>query len=165
MGSFFQYWRPDGRFTNYIQDDTYATGLWFKENINGSSVPDSEVVGFRIGAISGKPVFLGTSSVAHTYGFVDITKEFTLTRDPITSEEFWMRSPYRRVAGSDARNYYYTLLKRDYNSRRGSELISKFNLTYVIGTPWGGSKFLNSIIYDEKEVIYDNGKIRVWCLN
>jgi hypothetical protein len=165
MGSFFQYWRPDGRFTNYIQDDTYSTGLWFKENINGSSVPDSEAVGFRIGAISGKPVFLGTSSVAHTYGFVDITKEFTFVLDPITSEDFWMRSPHRKVAGSDARNYYYNLLKREYNCPRGSELVSKFNLTHVIGTPWGGSEFLNSVIRDDKEVIYDNGKIRVWCLN
>ena len=168
VGSFFQYWRPSGRMMDYIEDDTFATGLWFKENINGSSVPssESEMVGFRIGAISGKPVFSGVSSVAQAYGFVDSNKEFTLKKLPITSEEFWMCSPYKRVAGSDARGYYNDLMKREYNSPRGSELVSKFNLSYVIGiSEGGGSKFLNSIIYDEKEVIYDCGRINVWCLN
>ena len=165
MGSFFQYWRPDGRFTNYIKDDTYAAGLWFKENINGSSVSSPEVVGLRIGAISGKPMFVGPASVSQAYEFVDVKKEFTLIKNPITSEEFWMNSPYKRVAGTDARSYWNGLMKREYNSPRGSELVSKFNLSYAIDGPRGGSKFLNSIKYAEKKSIYDNGKIRVWCLN
>lgn len=166
MSGYFQYWRSYGPRVDYIKNDEYETGLWFKEVINGSGVSDPEYIGMRISAISGKPLFLGVASVSQTYGFVDV-RDWELEKVPITSDEFWLNSPYKRISDSDARGYWRQLMRREYDSAVGSNFISKFNLSYVIeGRHSSSSIFINSIIYnDDTILIYDNGKIRIWYLD
>lgn len=181
MSSFYQYWRTDVRMggdlefrTDYIEEGEHATGLWIKKHVEGVGISNDQHMGSRIGAISASPFFVGSYSDDQAYGFVDV-RDWELEKVPITEEEFWMKSPYRRVKGLDADGYWVTLMKYEYDSRWGSELVSKFNLTYMVentrlhgasasrhGVP--PSPFLHSIS-DKKNNIYDNAKIRLWCLN
>lgn len=176
MSSFYQYWRTSGGLdfrTDYIRMDEHASAFWLNEYTNGASISNYQAMGSRIGAISTTPFFVGSYSNDQAYGFVDV-RDWELEEVPITSEEFWLSSPYKRVSGLDADGHWVTLMKYEYNSPRGSEMVSKLNLTYLVentelhglaasrhGTP--RSNFLYSI-YEERISMYDNGKIRIWYI-
>jgi hypothetical protein len=169
-----EYGTDPGGLKRYMEDSTYAAGLWIKENIDGKGICNDRWLGWRIGATSGFPLLTGSSSNDQAYGFVDV-REFELVKNPITSEEFWLASPYKRVAGTPSDEYWQRIMKTEYDSPVTSELIYRFNITHLLentrtqgrwsshrGRGYGQSIFLHSIHeYGEKDRIYDCGNTNI----
>jgi hypothetical protein len=165
---------PGSTIERYMEDSTYTTGLWIKENMDGTGICNDRWIGWRIGATSGFPLLTGSSSNDQAYGFVDVS-EFELVKRAITEEEFWMSSPYKRVAGSPSDGCWQVIMNTEYDSHRASELIHRFNITHLIentrtqgrwsshrGGGFGQSAFLHSIHeYGEKDCIYDSGNTNI----
>lgn len=160
----------------HMRDDTYITGLWIKEHIMaGKGICNSRQMGFGLAATSSLPFLTGSAADDQAYGFVEAQKDFELEKNPITSEEFWLASPYERVAGTSSDGYWQMLMESEYSSSQGEHLLSKFNLTHVMENTkiqgrWvshhglGHANFLHSL-YGEKDIIYDGGRVTVWCLD
>jgi hypothetical protein len=159
----------------YVEDSTYTTALWLKENLNGTAICNHKYIGWMICAISGCPFLTGSYSYDQAYGLVDVS-EFELITLPSSSEEYWMDSPYKIVGGSDSDAYWHRVMTSKYDSSTGTELLSKFNLTHMIENTrtdgfWTShhgsrsSEFLHSL-YGENSVtkIYNNGNINIWPL-
>jgi len=165
--------KPSSTMERYIEDSTYTTGLWIKESLNGKGICNDRWIGWRIGAISGFPLLTGSATADQAYGFVDV-REFELVRVPITSEEFWIQSPYRRVTGTVSDGYWQYIMQNEYDSNKASNLLSRFNLTHVVENTrtqggwlshhgYRSSEFMRSI-YEEKDCIYDCGNTNIWEL-
>jgi hypothetical protein len=171
-----EYGTDPGGLKRYMEYSEYTTGLWIKENMNGKGICNDRWLGWRIGATSGFPLLTGSSSNDQAYGFVD-AREFELVKYPITSEEFWLQSPYWRVVGTPSDEYWQGIMSR-YDSHKALGLIYSFNISYLIenrrtqggwsshrGRGFGQSAFLYSIHeYGEKDCIYDCGNTYVWEL-
>ena len=175
FSSFYQHWRTKGGgvhlFDNYMKEPTYTAGLWIKENINnGSLISNNNVIGGRLFAVSGVPLFTGSGTVDQAYGFANVS-ELELKKRSITEEMFWFDGPYEITSWTSEGHYREVLLG---SYERYKLKYSKFNFTHVIEDkriPHGSfvyhgirpSKFLD-YIYDRNGCIYDNGEVCVWNL-
>ena len=177
FSGYFQFLHPYSKsgsiMERYLEDGTYTMGIWAKKNMDGNSISNDRWIGWRVASISGRPILTGSATDDQAYGFVDVS-EFELVKNPITSEEFWIDSPYRRVKGTVSDGYWQYIVQSEYNSNRGSELIQRFNLRYVVENTRAEGYWLShhgyrlsgllESIYDKKNCIYDNGNINVWYL-
>ena len=169
--------KPGSTIERYMEDNTYTTGLWIKENLEGKGISNDRWIGWRIGATSGFPLLTGSSSNDQAYGFVDV-REFTLAKRSVTDEIYWMDGPYQVIAGNPSDEYWQEIMNLEYSSSRVSELLYRFNITHLIentrtqgrwsshrGRGFGQSMFLYSIHEsEEKNCIYDSGNCNIWEL-
>lgn len=177
FSSYFQFlhtYQTNPSCKRYVEDNTYMTAQWIQKNMEGTGICNDRMIGWRICALSGFQFITGSYSYDQAYGFVDVS-EFELVKLPYTSEDFWIDSPYDIVAGIDADEYWMQLMQTEYDSNRGSELISRFNLTNVVENTriqgkqlsffhrMSDSKFMQSIS-GEKNRIYDTGTEIIWEL-
>jgi hypothetical protein len=155
-----------------IDENSYITALWTKGKMDGVGICNSRWRAWKITAISALPLLTGSSTADQAYGLVDV-REFQLVKLPITSEEFWRDSPYKRVKGTVSDGYWQLIMKHYYTSK-GYQWIPRFNITYLIEEAglhghWashhghGSSPFVK-VVYDTKNCIYDSGKLKVWNL-
>jgi len=150
----------------YIEESTYKTGRWMKENIiNSSAISNDETFGYRIFAAS-EIVHLRVPSalIAQIYGFVSVNvSEFE--RRKITEEDFWFgayKGPGAVGEGKWAAIHKLRIHPHEYNinylveNRR-----CKGNLYWHHGTY--PSKLLHFAY--ENDCIYDCGGINIWYLD
>lgn len=163
----------EGMHKRYMDETTYTTGLWIKENINGSTISNDRVISVRIFAISEVPLFTGFGSVDQVYDFVNVS-DLRLESISITEDAYWYSGQYKIVGGHDADDYWQNIMRTDYDRIKRSILLSRFNFTHVIENKntqgaWLShhgvypSEFLRSL-YNKKDSIYDNGMINIWYL-
>ena len=150
----------------YIEESTYKTGRWMKENIiKGCAISHDESFCNRIFAASETVWHLIPASTCdQIYGFVSINlSEFK--RYPITEEAFWS-SGYEGPAIGEASWYSVNMLQRS---------PSDFNITYVVENKrttgniitWHHGNYPSKLLYlayNEKNCIYDTGNINIWRL-
>lgn len=175
---FFQFMHTyqvgQGSLKRYMEDNTYITGLWIKENMDGRGICNSRWTGWRIGATSGFPLLTGSATDDQAYGFVDVS-EFELVKVAVTSEKFWIDSPYKRVKGTVSDGYWQLIMEKYYISK-GYQHISRFNITYLIEDTrlhdywashhgYGPSPFVKVVHEDTNNCIYDSMNFNIWRLN
>ena len=149
----------------YIEESTYKTGRWMKDNINGSAVSNDEPFGNRIFATSETTRLLITSgTIDYIYGFVNVNIS-KFKRYPITSEDFWFSGYKGPAIGEKAWESVHRLRNSPH----------EFNITHLVenrkckgNISWHHSsnpvKLLH-FAYNEKDCVYDCGNINIWNLN
>ena len=175
FSGFYQHWRTKGGdiylFEGYMEESTYTTGLWIKQNINNGSLICNGVIGNMVFAVSEVPQFTGSCAIDQVYGYANVS-EAELKKRSITTEEYWFGGPYELLSWESEIHRREVLLEsyKDYEEKYGT-----FNLTHIIESkkiPHGSfvyhginpSKFLN-YVYDKNGCVYDNGKVCIWrCL-
>lgn len=173
FSGYFQFLRTyEGRT---IGDNEYISALWIKENIAGMDVGicNSRWTTWRISSISCLPFLTGSSTDDQAYGIVDV-RDFELEKRPITSEEFWMGSPYARVKGTVSDGYWQRIMSQYYTSC-GYKYIPVFNITYLVedvrlqGYCLSHHGYVYSpfveVVRNEKDCLYDSGDIKLWPLS
>ena len=170
FSAFYQHFRTNiiGRPTyneRYMEDGTYVAGLWIKDNIDGNMVCNDVTVSKRIFAISEVPMLTGDGTIDLTNGLIKIS-DLNITKVSPLSSDFYFEGPYIRTPHTPFTGYYVSLLNEvDFDSYYGKRVISKFNLSFVIeNEDIGDNPFIRSI-HREKDNIYDDAKIQIWCLN
>jgi len=148
----------------YIEESTYNTGRWMKQNLNGLSISNNNVFGERIFAASETShLITSITSINAIYGFDNINIS-NYTRYPINSDNFWF-SGYK---GPDPAEMTWI------NLHRMIEFTHGFNVNYIIenrkidkGTLFWNHGSDNSPLlrsaYGENR-IYDTGNINIWKL-
>jgi len=171
FSGFYQHWRTHkGKVTAgqwYMDEEEYAGALWMKDNIdmNRRVVGNDNWLSKRMFAISGVPSLLeDVSCIWLVYGFAKIEDTPIVKNSPL-STSFYMDNPYvidtRKFVS--AGSYAGWLNNVDINKEKG--IIQKFNFSYAIENQnIGKNRFIQSL-YREKNNIYDNGKVRIWCLD
>ena len=156
---------PDPR-TRYMEERTYAGGLWMKDNINSNKNMISEgYIGSRVFSTSEVPSLTGVAAADLAYGFVGIDKlEIEQIYSPY-SVDFYFRDPYRAINHTYSDWYVLHILDSDINDRMSwaCRLIPKFNLSYYAENKELRNR-LSLSVQQTKDCLYDNGKIRVWNL-
>jgi len=173
FSAFYQHWRTKGGihlFDGYMKESTYIAGKWIKEYIDGSLICNGRSLSSHIFAVSGIPLFAGSNTIDQVYGFFNISK-VKLKKRSITSEEYWLDGPYK-LRGWHSETYRKEILSGTYEEFK-LNYGSQYNFTHVVEykrlrgyfTYHGvnPSKFLN-YVYNEKDCVYDNGKINIWNL-
>jgi len=155
-----------------MKDSTYTAGLWIKKNINnGSLICNGIMMGQRIFATSGVPLFSGDDTIDLTYGYANVS-ELRLKKRSITEDAFWMDGPYEMISW-ESELHRREILMGSYERYKNSKY-SRFNFTHVIEDkriPHGyfayhgikPSPFLD-YVYNTKGSIYDNGKVCIWSI-
>jgi len=170
FSAFYQHFRTNiiGRPTyneRYMEDGTYVAALWIKDNIDGNMVCNDVTVSERIFAISEVPMLTGDGTIDLTYGLTKIS-DLNITKVSPLSSDFYFEGPYIRTPHTPYTGYYYSLVNEvDFGSYYGKQVISKFNLSYVIENEDIGDNPLVKSVHREKDNIYDNAKIKIWCLD
>lgn len=155
----------------YISEHEFFTSLWINDAIKGNLITNSRWVSFKMAAISGNVFLTGSYVGDQIYGLVTVS-DYELEMRPITSEEFYMNSPYKVVNGTDSDSYWTIIMDREYNNNWNTKLLQKFNIMYVVederlNNNWWShhgmhySPFIVSISND-KERIYNNGDFSIW---
>ena len=173
FSGFFQFVH-EYKATRYVEESTYIASLWIKENMAGRCTCNDRLMVFGLAAISGLPFLTGSAVDDQAYGFVD-AREFELVKRPITSDEFWKNSPYKKIKGTTSDGLWQIIMQRKYNDDWGSALIHQFNISYLIENTklhdsWRSrhgyrrSEFVLSVS-NEKICIYDSGNINIWRLS
>lgn len=157
---------PDPR-TRYMEERTYAGGLWLKDNIDKTKNMIAGVwIGHRIFSISKIPTLTGVSAADLAYGFVDPDKLEVKTVHSYTSVEYYMQDPYTVVNHSYTDWYAAHILDSDINDRTSwaYRLIPEFNLSYYAENKDIRDRLALSV-EQTNDCLYDNGKIIIWNLN
>lgn len=157
-----------------IDDNEYISALWIKEHTKdeGVGICNSRWTTWKICSISCLPFLTGSSADDQAYEIVDV-REFELEKIPITSDEYWMDSPYKRVKGTVSDGYWQTIMSQYYTSH-GAKYIPQFNITYLVEdvrlkgfclSHHGHmpSPFVETV-YGDEDCLYDSGDIRFWPL-
>jgi len=148
----------------YMEDGTYVAGLWIKDNIEKNMVGNDWTI-VRVFAISEVPTLTGHGTADLTYDFTTIS-DLNISKVSPLSTEFYYDGPFVRTLHTPYTGYYVSLLNEfAFDSYYGKPIISNFNLSYVIeNEDSGDNQFIRSV-HLEKDNVYDNAKIRVWCLD
>jgi len=149
----------------YVEESTYWTGRWMKDNIYGSAaISNDALFGNRIFAASKTMHLLTPTTLANQiYGFISVNpSEFK--RYSITSEDFWFSGYEGPAVGENAWKSVH-LLRR---------LPHEFNITYMVenrkckgNINWHHGTYPSELLqlaYNEKNCIYDCGNINIWEL-
>ena len=171
---FLHKYRETPIYKRYIDDPTYVTSLWIKENMDGKSICNNHVGGWRLTAISCLPFLTGSYTCDQAYGFVDVS-DYELVKRPITSEKFWLSSPYAVTKGMDPDGYWHIIMDRRYDNNWASTLLCRFNISYLVENTLTYSRFYSRHGYrfsefvgsvsSEKNCIYDCGAFNIWKLS
>jgi len=149
----------------YIEESTYKTGQWMKENIkNGSAISNDVLFGKRIFAISETVHLLDANTVLnYIYGFIDVNLS-QFERYPLTEEDFW----FTGYKGPDIGEIAWESVHRMWRSPQ------ELNISYVVENKQCGGKlcykhgnypqFLH-YTYENADSIYDCGNINIWYLD
>jgi len=161
--------------TNYyiIDDNSYTSGIWIKENSIGVGISNSRWDTWKIASISESPFLTGSSTVDQAYGLVD-ARGFELEKRDITDEKFWLEKPYARIKGLTSDSIWEMLMSRSFYDSSYSKISNRFNITYFAESVrltgykeshrgYEQSPFISSIT-SSKICVYDSGKYRIWDL-
>lgn len=148
-----------------MDDSTYTTGRWMKEYVNRSVISNDFVLGKRIAAASEVVHnLIGYTLLDYTYGFVPVNMS-DFTWYPITSEEFWFNVGETKIDQGeyswDRLNLLY-LEPKDFNIAYYAE--NTFANGYVL---WHHKQYPSNLLnkaYNEGNLVYDGGMIRLWEL-
>jgi hypothetical protein len=148
-----------------MEDGTYVAGLWIEDHIDKNTVCNDMTVQLRLFSISEVPTFVGSGVIDLTYSFTNIT-DLNISRVSPLSTDFYFEGPYIRTPHTPFTAYYHSLLNEvEFDTYYGRQVISKFNLSYLLENEdiWD-NPFVRSV-HREKDSIYDNAKIRIWSLD
>ena len=157
---------PNKRTLNerFLEESTYQGGLWMRYYLNGSSISNDRFFGNRIFAISERAyVLVPHLTINQIYGFNKINiSEFK--RNPITSEEFW----FEGYTGPEIAERTWDNINQMYISYQN------FGIKYFVENTrtngdvlWHHGMYPSKLLhyaYEEKDNVYNNGKIRIWKL-
>lgn len=172
FSGYFQY-ISDPKSGTTISDNEYLTSMWIKQFSDGNYISNNRWEGWKIAAFSEKHFLTGSSSSDQAYGFVDV-KEFNLTTVPMTSEEFWIDSPFKRTSGTVSDGYWQRIMERDIDNSRTKLLMKRFQIVWLVEYTltrnyWVShhgyelSPFVRSVSTN-KNCIYDSGDFNMWSL-
>lgn len=152
----------------YMEERTYIGALWIKDSIDiHKNVFAAPRICLRVFATSEVPTFTGAYTADMAYGFVDPDKlEVKLIRSPL-SIGFYLHSPYRVVNHTYTDWYVEAIAEGDINTRRSwaYRSTSKYNLSYYVENRDAFISTFTRSVQQTKYSVYDNGKIRIWCLD
>jgi len=147
----------------YIEESTYKTSRWMKDNINGSTISNDELFGIRIFAASETTRMLTHSATANQiYGFITINIS-QFKRYPLTKEAFW----FSGYEGPDIGEATWEYVNRMWKP------LHEIKIAYVVENRRGKGNLIWShglipspllkFAY-EKDLVYDTGDINIWRL-
>ena len=147
-----------------VNDSTYKTGEWIKNNVEGNCISPDEINGRRVSSVSETTHFVDTSDrVDLIYGFVNINIS-DYEQYPITSDDFWLSGYKDRAVGSRLWEGINMLWESPYDH----------NISYVVEntrtngklrwTHKGKTAELLQLVYGESNCLYDVGRLKVWEL-
>lgn len=170
FSGYFQYLH-ENKSDGSINDNEYLTSIWIKKFSDGNYISNNRWEGWKIAAFSEKHFFTGSSTSDQAYGFVDVS-EFNLTTFPITSEEFWLVSPFKRINGTVSDGYWQIIMDREIDNNWNNQLMKRFEIEWLLQYTFNkdywlshhGSKFSPyvSSISNNKDRIYDSGDFNIW---
>ncbi|MBZ4646273.1 MAG: hypothetical protein JG777_1762 [Clostridia bacterium] len=173
MSGFYQHWRTgigksDDVSQWYMDESSYSGALWTKEyiGINERLVGTDNLIDRRMFAISGVPTLLDDSDVHMlVYGFAKIEDTPIVKRSPF-STDFYFGNPYEIDPNYTRVGYIRNhLMHNDIDSNTAKNIITQFNLSYVVENKEGITDVFIRSVHKQKSNIYDNGKISIWDLS
>jgi len=148
----------------FLEESTYQAGLWMRKNSNGSAISHVPLFGYRFFAISEKTHLLTPSlTINQIYGFneLNISK---FRRYPITSEKFWFKG-YEGLAIGERTWDYINMMYWSYREYGIKYFVE--NLRAGGNVVWHHGVYPSKLLhfaYNEKDCIYNNGRVRIWNL-
>lgn len=166
FSAFYQHWRTKSNVGIwYLDDITYSGASWIGNNIDKDNrlIGNDHLLLRKIFAVSEVPsILLEAEDVMLVYGFVNTT-DINIIKNSPWKKEFYLNNPYTTNSREVGWHINYI---QDYgiNSYWGTTILSKYDFSYVIQDMNKElNQFINSL-YESKNVVYDNGGIRVWYL-
>lgn len=173
FSAFYQHWRtnvgrqPINQF--YMEDTTYNGALWIKNNIEAKRlIGNDDQVSTRIFAVSEVPTLVMPETDL-TYGFFNASNIKTIMNSPF-SVEFYLHNPYITPNFyTETESALWNLNSLDIDNDHAKLITSTFNLSYFIENSFFSRFFSdNELILSlekKRELIFSNGRIRIWCLD
>lgn len=147
----------------YITDSNYITGKWMKNNLQGIGISNDQFLGSRIFSTT-ETLHQVTNSPTNNYiyNFSNVNS-LEYEYNPVTSEEFFYSTGY--VTEDIEQDLWYNINMMQENPQ-------EFGINHIVENPKSGgsliwthktlpSKILRKA-YQEDDLIYDIGTIRVW---
>jgi len=174
FSGFYQHWHTglkEGRSDWYMNEETYAGGLWIKDAIRqGNNLVGNggiyNLASRRMFAVSGGKLAVLTNSgiAALTYGLFNESYIKVRQISPL-STEFYMGNPYMAVGGRSMEGRInYISGKDDIDVGNPKRIVDEVNLKYMIEDTKIRDPIIRSV-HERKNNIYDSGNIRIWVLD
>ena len=147
----------------FIEDSTYKTGRWMKENVNGSATSNDRVFSIRVFSASETAHFFTPFTITNQIYNFSLINISNYKRYPLTSEDFWLSG----YSGPDVGESEWDCVDRTLYSP------ARFNITYVVenrktkgNTLWHHGIYPSKLLQFsyENEKVFDNGNINIWYL-
>lgn len=172
FSGFYQHWRTNMGDEEksqkwYVDESTYASSLWIKENIdkNKRLISNDNIMSKRMFALSETPFLLGDVDVIMlTYGFADANNT-PMHKNSFTSSEYYIDNPYVIQKGFTEIGWYRNSFQdHTINSLHDQKITEDFNLSYVVeNTKIEKSSMIDSL-GGNNSCVCDNGGIKLWLI-
>ncbi len=146
----------------YMDDAIYTASLWIKEMVDRPLISTSTSTSFKTLAISEVPTLVGDTSDL-VYGFVNKDNISVIKLSP-TSMRFYSDNPY--LSNATPTVWFVEALEGEtVDNYWGQRIITRFNISYLIENNfYSNNRFIMSA-HENKNNLYNNGKILIWDLN
>lgn len=162
FSSNYQHWRTSEKSHKwYMENSDYEAGIWIKNNT-------LETKGFigndlyettRIFSVSERPTMIMPETDI-IYGFVN-ESDIPIRKNSPSSKEFYMDNPFVLDESITLSPYFYinNLQTAHIDDEFTQSIINKYNLTYEIENTLSERGILVESLHENRNSIYDNGKI------
>lgn len=150
----------------YLDESTFMSGSWIKNNMKGVGISNDETFGFRIAAIA-EYVHQITSSPTNNfiYGFATLDVS-SYKYHSITSEDFYYNTGTGTNSIGQELWYNYNSLKQNPGDAGLTHYVENTNSNgYITWNHAPTKASLLSELYVNEPLLYDNGKVRIWAIS
>jgi len=161
---YFQFLHVYRDSDRYMDESTNIGALWIKDNVDKNMVGNNQLTAERIFSISEVRTLTGYGPADLSYGLTSIDELNIIENSPF-SLEFYRNGAYVKRPNTPGTGYYLSKINEvELNSRHGKRIISKFDFRYVIEDKDKNINMFIRSVRQERNSLYDNGRIRVWDL-
>lgn len=151
-------------YSRHMEEKTYVGATWIKENIGSDKrIMGGMYITSRISSISETPTMLdGVCNLA--YDFIDPNALEIKRTGSIMSLKSYQHGFYSlcNTSSSGWASWAISSSSIEKPNSWAQRLIQKFNISYAVDNKDASSVFYRSL--NQQDLIYDNGKIRIWQL-
>lgn len=146
----------------YMKEETYLTGEWIKENIEGdkNAVSNSMEGGRLFGSYGGRPALHLDDINNYMNGFARLN-ESDLIKNSVFTKDFYFDNPYVLRSGTTTSGLYNWICQYPITSENPQNFINGNNITYFFEDKYSINPLFSSLPQN-KNSVYNSGRMKIW---
>ncbi len=163
ISGYFQFIHFSDDQDRYLDEKSYASGVWISNRVDGNITGTSQYTALRIYSISEVPTLTLSDMLNYINGFLEYDESKIIKKYSMLSLDYYWHNPYD-IDNVDGEWYVNQLPNWNIDDMHFKNFRSTFNISHFICDETDNSDEFSSSLdsSDSTNKIYSNGRISIW---